>query len=362
MNKIIDFLYYSSISRKNQKSVYRDIQAANRRSVIIYSTICLVAFIGMALYASLSYNAVSRNKMFYIFGALFMAVMILLNVYVARKFPVIIHISAYFFVIVILAIGILLAASGKDDVTASYMVFLFVAPLLFILRPLNVSGLIILCDLVYIFYMHRIQAPVVFAKNIVNAVIYGLLSVFISTVMIRSRIQKFETDHMNRILMETDQLTGMLNRRSFEQHMERLKENGNVTGMKFCAFDVNGLKNVNDNIGHHAGDELLRGAAACIEHVFSRYGSCYRTGGDEFIAILQPSSPREDELINMLNKQTISFKGTYVPGLSISTGIMIGTEEDTAIELLRKADAKMYESKSEYYKNSGIDRRRGTAN
>ena len=50
--------------------------------------------------------------------------------------------------------------------------------------------------------------------------------------------------------------------------------------------DVNGLKYINDNLGHAAGDELIKGAASCLDNAFSKYGTVYRMGGDEFSAIL----------------------------------------------------------------------------
>lgn len=277
-----------------------------------------------------------------------------MNLTAAKKRPVFVQLSAYTFVIVLLGIGIMLAAAAKEDVTASYMVFLFVAPLLFTMRPLYIDLVIVASDIAYILLMMQIQTPDVFQKNIVNACIYGLLSVFVCTTMTRSRLEKFETDHINRILMETDQLTGLLNRRSYVQHITVLKSEQSVAGVKVCAFDVNGLKKVNDHIGHHAGDELIRGAAVCLSHVFSRYGHCYRVGGDEFIAILEGASPSVEELQHMLNAQTLSFKGTYVPGLSISTGIVEGTEQDTIDELLRRADVKMYENKAAYYRENEI--------
>lgn len=357
MAKLFNILYHGELSPKYQVRVFQEIQEANRKSVISYASISMIAFIAMALYATLGENAVSMNKQLYIIGALLMAFMLVSNLFLTIRYRKLIHLTCYLFVAALMGIGILLAINSKADVTASYMVFLFVAPLLFTLRPLNVILIIIGSDLVYLFCMYKVQTTELFHINLINAVIYGFLSIFVSTVMLQNRIQKFETDYMNRILMETDQLTGMLNRRSFEQHIERLKESGTVTGMKVCAFDVNGLKQVNDNIGHHAGDELLRGAASCLENVFANYGYCYRIGGDEFIAILQGSSPSESELIEMLNHQTLSFKGTYVPSLSISAGIMTGSEEDNIMDLLLKADAKMYENKAEYYKRNGITKR-----
>ncbi|MBR5705734.1 MAG: diguanylate cyclase, partial [Deltaproteobacteria bacterium] len=51
------------------------------------------------------------------------------------------------------------------------------------------------------------------------------------------------------------------------------------------SIDVNGLKTVNDSLGHDAGDELIRGAADCISAAFGQTGKCYRTGGDEFVVL-----------------------------------------------------------------------------
>ena len=49
----------------------------------------------------------------------------------------------------------------------------------------------------------------------------------------------------------------------------------------YASIDVNGLKIVNDEIGHAAGDELIKGAADCMTKAFGSYGKVYRTGGDE---------------------------------------------------------------------------------
>lgn len=53
----------------------------------------------------------------------------------------------------------------------------------------------------------------------------------------------------------------------------------------YASIDVNGLKIVNDEIGHAAGDELIKGAAKCMKEVIGSYGKVYRTGGDEFVSI-----------------------------------------------------------------------------
>ena len=61
----------------------------------------------------------------------------------------------------------------------------------------------------------------------------------------------------------------------------------------YLAVDINGLKEVNDTFGHEAGDQLIIGAANCIERAFGDYGKVFRTGGDEFIVLLTEDIPDE---------------------------------------------------------------------
>lgn len=54
----------------------------------------------------------------------------------------------------------------------------------------------------------------------------------------------------------------------------------------YVSFDVNGLKIVNDSLGHLAGDEVIIAAADCISKTFGKVGTVYRVGGDEFVALV----------------------------------------------------------------------------
>ena len=82
-----------------------------------------------------------------------------------------------------------------------------------------------------------------------------------------------------------DELTGLLNRRAYEEAIRDLKSNENLSYV-ICSLDVNGLKVVNDDIGHSAGDELLRGAAEVLSRCLVAYGKVFRIGGDEFAVLV----------------------------------------------------------------------------
>lgn len=82
-----------------------------------------------------------------------------------------------------------------------------------------------------------------------------------------------------------DELTRCYNRKAYEEDVEAYKEKLAGCNMVCASIDVNGLKAVNDDYGHAAGDELIRGAALCLKKCISSYGRIYRIGGDEFAAV-----------------------------------------------------------------------------
>lgn len=95
------------------------------------------------------------------------------------------------------------------------------------------------------------------------------------------RKMKEQTAILKRLSFE-DALTGLFNRNKFNQTMERL-ETASFSQLGVASINLNGLKNVNDQMGHSAGDSLIRCTADHIGRVFP--GRSYRIGGDEFLVI-----------------------------------------------------------------------------
>ena len=120
----------------------------------------------------------------------------------------------------------------------------------------------------------------------------------------------------------------------------------------YVSADVNGLKQINDNLGHAAGDEAITGASNCLQKGFGPYGSLYRTGGDEFAAHIWVKEEPLSEIIENVNSIINGWKGQIVDKISVSIGYASHREfpDRTIDELSRIADIKMYEAKSEYYK------------
>lgn len=162
------------------------------------------------------------------------------------------------------------------------------------------------------------------------------------------------------IKSHTDKLTGFYNRRAYEEDIAKYKNRELKDSFVYVSMDLNGLKITNDSKGHGAGDELLQGAAECIKQVFGPYGRLYRTGGDEFVAIIYADEDRVKMLEKDLEDCSAQWKGELIEGVTISCGYATKAEIGNAAtvqDLAVLADERMYKAKSLYYKQKGFDRR-----
>lgn len=158
---------------------------------------------------------------------------------------------------------------------------------------------------------------------------------------------------------QTDELTGLMNRRAYEEKI--FEHNGMPEEDKFIymSIDANGLKVVNDSLGHAAGDELLIGVAQCMKNGLGPYGHLYRTGGDEFVAILFCDDNEIKQVLADFDDMVANWRGSIIDGLSVSYGWVNKYEMPDAStrQLEAVADKRMYEAKSAYYRKKGVDRR-----
>lgn len=147
-----------------------------------------------------------------------------------------------------------------------------------------------------------------------------------------------------------DPLTGVLNRQAYFTDTE--VNSDRITGL--VTVDMNGLKEINDNQGHAAGDEALITLALCLLHAEKSGQSVYRIGGDEFVIICRDASQKEVlDLVDRIRKNVDET------ACSCSIGYCFAEEKSKNIDnMLRKADQMMYAEKSRYYLTSGKDRRR----
>ncbi len=156
-------------------------------------------------------------------------------------------------------------------------------------------------------------------------------------------------------LSRFDSLTGLYNRHYFDEVFEIIKERANRYGEKFnlVVFDLNDLKNTNDEYGHMAGDMLLKHFAESCKNLIRKSDMLARYGGDEFVGIFYNCSQdklrkRIDGHLKHLSENPITFRNKPII-CSYSYGIsLFGEEGKSLTELFKIADDRMYENKLRY--------------
>jgi len=183
----------------------------------------------------------------------------------------------------------------------------------------------------------------------------GLTGIIWEDVNDRKRSEALHT--LNRELMmlhdrlqfvsTRDTLTGLFNRRYFEEEIHRLT-NPRFAPISVIIVDMDGLKQTNDSFGHQVGDELIQAAAQVIKKPFRETDMVARIGGDEF-AVLLPQTPyelaqeRREEILREVEGYNLSSDG---PKLSLSVGVATSARDGLSLaETIKKADDDMYRFK-----------------
>lgn len=96
--------------------------------------------------------------------------------------------------------------------------------------------------------------------------------------------------YYNGIIQNIDDLTGLLNKRSFNKYKNNVEEEK----VSLIVFDVNDFKLINDTYGHSEGDRILTEVAKILKEYYQEYGRVYRIGGDEFAAIIEKSTDKSE--------------------------------------------------------------------
>ncbi len=173
-----------------------------------------------------------------------------------------------------------------------------------------------------------------------------LLSYFFSQLVLKR-------DEKKRLLRYSyyDSMTLCRNRRALEEFESRRLDTARPYGFLVC--DVNGLKHINDTLGHEAGDAMILDAASCLTEVFGEE-HVYRTGGDEFAAYSLGGSAEAFAADTARLRTLVEAKGR-----SVALGAVFRADGDGDLaRVKREADELMYADKRGYYEKHQDRRRR----
>jgi diguanylate cyclase (GGDEF)-like protein len=154
-------------------------------------------------------------------------------------------------------------------------------------------------------------------------------------------VQNIHSYNIIRHMGLSDALTGLKNRNCYQHEIKEIEKH---KGSICCIYiDANGLHDLNNTLGHEAGDNMLKFVANEVKKTFGN--DSYRTGGDEFVAFLK------DTDIEQIKAKIENFRQKITEvGYNASIGYAVNDEEAYIDRLIEKAEERMYADKAMYYK------------
>jgi len=164
----------------------------------------------------------------------------------------------------------------------------------------------------------------------------------------RLELERTAAEVRLRHMADHDALTGLFNRRRFEEELDRHIALGRRYGMSgaLLLVDLDDFKRVNDEFGHRAGDRVLTGVAVVLNHRLRESDLLARFGGDEFAVLMPVGGVAEaTDLADLLAAAIHADVPSPAGPLTASVGIALFEDLSTADEVLSRADDAMYARK-----------------
>jgi diguanylate cyclase (GGDEF)-like protein/PAS domain S-box-containing protein len=183
-----------------------------------------------------------------------------------------------------------------------------------------------------------------------NAVRYGGETTVIA--LVSDITERKRTEELLKQAALTDPLTGLLNRRAFEEQLAAELSRSDHHPQSFCLIlsDIGHFKEVNDTHGHDTGDDVLRHISSLLRRRLRRADTLARWGGEEFIMLLPDTDMEGGGTIAEELRRVVEASPAETPrgriGVTMSFGLVVRSAAQTAEELMSAADEQLYAAKA----------------
>ena len=361
--RLKNHLRYGSITKAEYDLVHEPVAEANHK-VLTYWSVLVSIFWIYCLLMSLRAPDYAMCRPAYLVALIICVFSFLCSRFVVTRFPNTLTLFKFIFRLNLLCGGVGIAVCQWNVRSLTLFAVAIISPSIFVdstLSSLLVHGSALV---IYILMGRNVITPDIYSWGLGNYILFSIFGFLIGNAINKERFERYVFAESEKKLAEIqrryayyDQMTGLQNRRAYE---EKLLELEKAPPPDYCVImaDINGLKAANDSIGHHAGDELITGTSECLSAAFEGVKTIYRIGGDEYCVIMTGPEEKARQCLERLEELVLHWKGRYNDRLYLSTGIASNSGHDGIEAVTTEADKKMYECKGNFYKSYGRDRRK----
>lgn len=348
---LADYMLRGAVSEEEYQQILPAINTSNRQ-ILIALSVLVVVYLLIMFVMSFFGSDISSMRWLYFASAILAGGLLFVVYTYGEKRPCLLNTIMYLFIIIVLGFGCVLGSFySPNELSVTYIAFLLTVPMVFSDRPVRMVLVTILAVFAFIVCVLLVKTGHTRNIDIINACLFGTVSCFISTFMMRIKLERYVYAEKSAVLSRIDLLTGLKNRNCFEQSLDDYSDKFHYSFA--CVYaDANGLHTLNDTQGHDAGDVMLKTIGLHLQSAFGK-DNTYRIGGDEFLCFALDLD--EDAVVRKINQ---AQKAIEDDGYFISAGFALMDGPDIDIQsLIKIAEARMYVEKEAYYTRTGKARR-----
>ncbi|MBU3876574.1 GGDEF domain-containing protein [Faecalicatena sp. AGMB00832] len=341
---------YNKFFIDNYHTYYKDIADKNLKAVQLISALGVIIGLPLSI-LSLFVEQFLKATEAYILLVVTSIILYLLSKTFLKTHKRLVPLAIYIVFAIIMATAIYMGTVTQPMMNAvTFFVFLVILPLFMIDIPIRMCIFMGFFCLIFCLTSRYVKIPYLASYDIVNAVIFYLLSIITSHQSNYLNLKQIMSNNILEIQRDTDKMTGLWNRGFCERKINTFLATQDSKGA-LLVVDVDNFKLVNDSNGHACGDKVLREVGAALKDSFRNSDIIGRLGGDEFLIFLPNCIDSEiirhrvSHFLDIVNKiDTTSDE--EIPHISASVGVSLFPEDgDNFKDLYKHADEALYLSK-----------------
>lgn len=341
---------YSNFFIENYHTYYDDVADHNLKALRLISALGIIAGIPLVIISLVIKEFLTATSAYIIILLAATALNILTKSFL-KTHKQFIPIAFYTIYSIIMAASVYLGTLAQPDMNAvTFIVFLVVLPLFMIDIPSRMCFFMGIFSLAFCILTKYIKAPYIASYDIINTVIFFLLSIVTSHQSNYLNIRQIMSNNILELQRDTDKMTGLWNRGFCERKITSFLTLPDSMGA-LLVIDIDNFKNVNDSKGHDCGDQVLKEIGSALKHSFRSSDIIGRIGGDEFMVFL--SNCIDSDIIRQRISSFLedvsninSSLGQDIPHIGASVGVAFFPEDGSNFkELFKHADEALYLSK-----------------
>ena len=345
-----NYYFYCGLEKDEYNAIKKDAYVSNFEVWNILHYLMCAVFCALYITSFFS-DMIALNRWYYL-AALLYSLVAIVCFFLLKKDSIAAQFLIYLTMSVLFLYGALVNLNNPDWNATTFVAFLLIAPMFMIDKPYFMTLELSVASAVYLIWMHGVKPYDVWCIDLVNVLAFTFIGSFLNVIANSIRIREFALTREIRTQRDTDEMTGLRNKRSLTGEINAFLSDEESDRALLFILDVDRFKSINDVFGHDVGDDVIvqigryLGRRFCGDEIIGRFG------GDEFIIFIKNTADLDTsraiaaEVVKGVSESVTLPDPAQRVRISVGITAYHGLEKNYS-EIFKKADLALYKAKAD---------------